>query len=106
MKFLAIGILNFSIWFQTAHPEVHKKYEDEINLTPSKGSKRSQKPRGQGKLLLSQNEFDEILTNLVIDGMLPLSFTSCLAFKEFVHSKLNMIFFQFIHVSVSCFDFQ
>lgn len=70
-----------------------------MKFTPSKGSKRSQKPGRNGKLLLSQDEFDEILTHLVIHGMLPLSFTSCQAFKEFVHSKLDMELSESVPVS-------
>lgn len=55
---------------------------------------RSQKNVG---LKLNQEQYDAALINLIIEGMLPLSFVSLDAFRKYTHCKFNAIQCAYIH---------
>lgn len=77
-------------FIQDFHIDAHKAYFEEKIKAKSSRSKRKKKVAG---LPLSQVEFEQLLVNLIIDGMLPISIVSLKAFKQLMHGKIEMPYF-------------
>lgn len=75
----------FHCFSQTSHPELLENYlkEKKENL---KSTNRGRKTT-VGNLPLSQEKYENVLVDLIIDGMLPMSIVSLDAFKRYTHGE-------------------
>lgn len=74
---------------QKYHAEIYANYlqEKKANLKPTY---RRRKCRA-GNLPLTQEKYENVLVDLIIDGMLPMSIVSLEAFKRYTHGKYKSL---------------
>lgn len=69
---------------QVNHKEVHSNYLKEKEESKCGRARRNKTAAG---LPLSQQQFEQVLINLIVDGMLPISIVSLNAFKSYTHGN-------------------
>lgn len=75
---------------QRYHVEEAKAYKEEY------GTKRIRRKDHTDGLKISQERFEAVLINLIVDGMLPLSFVALRAFIQYTHGNIYIIFIMLI----------
>lgn len=79
---------------QTYHPDKHVEYLSEEK------SRRHRRENTSG-LKLTQKEFEDTLVDLIVEGMLPVSFVKLPAFNRYTQSNFFSRFYSFFEINFS-----